>query len=236
LKQSGGERGRRIFSAKKPVQRFSAILFDLDGVIIDSEPLHEEAKRIVFTRHSIEVPESLYDQYKGKTDWDIVTHVVHEYADGKISVEEMLAEKQEAFRGLVAQMNLIPRADVFIRAAAQEYRLALTTSATPRNQRIAFDQFGLWDYFEAVVTAEDITRAKPDPEPYLITCKKLNLAPEACLVIEDSLNGVLSGSAAGCTVAALTTSFGAQALERAGAHVVVNGFEALADHLTLSLS
>lgn len=221
---------------QKPVQRFSAILFDLDGVVIDSEPVHEEAKRIVFARHGIEVPDSLFDQYKGKTDWDIVAHVVHEYANGKITVDELLAQKQQAFRELASKVPLVPGALDFIRAAKQVYRLALTTSSTPRNQGIAFDQFDLWQYFETIVTAVDITRPKPDPEPYLITCKKLNVSPDACLVIEDSVNGVLSGRTAGCTVAGLTTSFSAEALERAGAHFVVDGYEALAHRIGLSLT
>lgn len=218
------------------MQRFSAILFDLDGVVIDSEPVHEEAKRIVFSRHGIEVPESLYDQYKGKTDWDIIAHVVHEYTDGKISVDDLLAQKQQAFRELAPQVQLVPRAIDFIQAAKQIYRLALTTSSTPRNQGIAFDQYDLWQYFETIVTAVDIIHPKPDPEPYLVTCKKLNVPPDDCLVIEDSVNGVLSGRMAGCTVAGLTTSFSAEALERAGAHLVVDGYEALANRIGLSLT
>lgn len=217
------------------MQDFTAILFDLDGVIIDSEPLHEESKKIVFSRYGIEVPESVYDQYKGKTDWDVVNHIVQTYGGGKLPVDEVLAEKQQAFRDLTHKLPLVPGADAFIRAAGKRYRLALTTSATPRNQQLAFDKFGLASFFEVVVTAADITRAKPDPEPYVITARKLGLSPDVCLVIEDSVNGVISGVAAGCTVAALTTSFDAGALTRAGAHLVVDGFQALADRLSLPL-
>lgn len=215
---------------------FAAILFDLDGVIIDSEPLHEESQKAVLSRYGIEVPEAVYDQYRGKTDWDVVNHIVQTYGDGKLLVDEVLEEKQQAFRDLTYKLPLVRDADAFIRAASKRYRLALTTSSAPRNQQLAFGKFGLASFFEVVVTAADITFAKPNPEPYATTARKLGLSPSVCLVIEDSVNGVLSGVAAGCTVAGLTTSFESATLERAGAHLIVDSYRALADHLSLPLS
>ena len=205
-----------------------AIIFDLDGVIIDSEPLHERAKRQAFKQFGLAVPDADFEGFVGKTDWDVIAYAVETYGNGTASIETVLAHKQQAFRDLMPELQSIPGVLPFIREAAARYRLALTTSATPRNQQLAFDKFGLDTFFEVIVTAADITRAKPDPEPYQVTVGRLGLAPEACLVIEDSVNGVRSAIGAGCRVAALTTSFEAAALDEAGAEAVFADYGALA--------
>ena len=112
-------------------------------------------------------------------------------------------------------------------------RLGLTTSATRRDQERSFALFDLHAYFEVVVTREDVVHPKPDPEPYRITAERLDVAPAACLVIEDSLNGVLSARRAGCTVAGIATSFSTEQLLQAGARLAADNYEALADHLAL---
>src|SRR5690606_18407119 len=87
-------------------------------------------------------------------------------------------------------------------------------------------------FFEAVVTAEDITHPKPHPEPYLVTAAHLGVKPEACLVVEDSVHGVRAGLAAGCRVVGITTSFDAGRLQEAGAHHVVDSFAQLTRKLS----
>lgn len=207
---------------------FKAVIFDMDGVIIDSEPLHEEAKRRAFAKYGLVVPEEVYQQFKGKTDWDVLLYAAETYGDGSIDVRALIADKQAAYAILVDELQLIPGARAFIQSLAdQGVPLALTTSATQRNQHRAFDKFNLHAYFPIIVTADDITHAKPHPQPYLRTVEKLGLAAKACLVIEDSYNGVRSAIAAGCVVVGITTSFEEPKLKEAGAHYVVDTFPQL---------
>lgn len=110
-------------------------------------------------------------------------------------------------------------------------RLGLTTSAARSVQQLAFQTFELHHYFDAVVTGEDIVHGKPDPEPYRSTAAKLSLSPTACLVIEDAVNGVISGKAAGCFVVGITTSFTTEDLSRAGADLVFTSFRSLENQL-----
>jgi HAD superfamily hydrolase (TIGR01509 family) len=219
---------------RKAVPPFEAIIFDLDGVVIDSEPLHERADLAVFQQHGLEVPVSIFDSFRGKTDRDLMAHVNQVYAGGALDVDALIQEKQQAYGDLIGQLELMPGAEAFIRTVAQRFRLALTTSATLCNQQRAFNKFGLARYFEVVVTAADITRPKPDPEPYLLTAERLGLSPADCLVIEDSVNGVISGVTAGCTVAALISSFDETALEKTGAHLIVSDFQALSNALEVA--
>ena len=215
------------------MEELKAIIFDLDGVVIDSEPLHAEAKRQVFDRYGIEVPASVYTEFKGQTDRDVLTHVAQHFAHNGAEVEELIAAKQAAYSQLVEEeLELISGfRDFLARAEKEGLRLGLVTSAVRENQQDTFARFGLSGRFEAIITAEDVSSAKPHPEPYAKMTERLSTAPASCLVIEDSLNGVRSAKQAGCQVAALTTTFDAPALFEAGADIVVDGFEALGRQL-----
>jgi HAD superfamily hydrolase (TIGR01509 family) len=213
---------------------FSALIFDLDGVIIDSEPLHAEAKRRTFQHYGIQMPETIYAQAKGTTDFELFGRLAKEYLHDHVSAIEMIEYKDRVYSGIFPTVKPVPGAlDFLLRARARFSRMALTTSARRVNQQRAFDKFGLARWFDVVVTAEDIQRGKPDPDPYLKTLDKLGLPASACLVIEDSTAGVRSGGAAGCAVAGITTSFSADELASAGAAFVVESFDALAQRLSL---
>lgn len=211
-----------------------AILFDLDGVLIDSEPLHEKAKRRVFGHYGIEVPDAVYDEFKGRTDVEALEHVAQHYAGSNVSVDDLIDRKREEFWALLKNLAPMEGAGTFVCTAARRYRLALTTSASTTTRELAFDPLDWAGLFEVVVTAGDVTRAKPDPQPYRLTAERMGTAPEHCLVVEDSLSGVRSARAAGCCVAALTTSMDRARLEEAGAHLVVGSFEELAERLKLN--
>lgn len=213
-----------------------ALLFDMDGVVIDSEPIHEEAQRIIFRAHDLAVPESVYPSFKGMTEQKVFERIVSEYGTDRHDVETLVHAKEDTYRRLLVDLQLIPGVLDFIRRAYGRYRMALTTSSVRANQRIAFDRFGLDAYFEVVVTAEDIEHPKPHPQPYLTTAAKLGLPPETCLVLEDSLHGVHSAKRAGCRVAGVTTSFDASALKTAGADVTIASFAEMTDDLSLLLA
>lgn len=210
---------------------FAAIIFDMDGVIIDSEPIHDRSHRIVFGLHDLAVPDEAYPSFKGVPERTLLERVVSEFGSDEHDVDTLTVSKEETFMSLLPEMRPIPGALDFIRRAHAQRRLALTTSATRRYQRFAFDRFDLDPFFEVVVTAEDIRRHKPHPEPYLETVRRLGLAAETCLVIEDSVNGVRSAHQAGCRVAGITTSFPPDALLEAGAYRTVDAFGELADCL-----
>ena len=206
----------------------SAVIFDMDGVIIDSEPLHEKAQRIVFARHGLEVPVRAYSDFKGQTEDVVFDAVVREWGNGSHDPGLLASEKHSVYASLIDEMQLMDGSIDFIRFLADRgYPMALTTSATRASQERVFERFKLASYFNVVVTAEDVTRSKPDPEPYVITTSRMRWNPEDCLVIEDSLNGIRSALGAGCRVAALTGSFPTEALRSAGADMIHSTFATL---------
>ena len=211
---------------------YDAIIFDMDGVIIDSEPLHEKAQRIVFNQYQLTVPSTVFSAFKGKTEADVFGHVVETYADNRVDASELIALKHDVYSDLMGELQLIDGARPLIeRLVERGISLGLTTSATRRDQQRTFALFDLAPYFNVVVTAEDVTNPKPDPEPYLTTARRLAVAPASCLVIEDSTHGVMAAQQAGCTVIGLSTSFSAERLLQAGARLAVDGYDELARHL-----
>jgi len=216
-------------SLTQVLEKARGILFDMDGVLIDSEPIHEKA----IVALTAELGDPLTDHatlysFKGAPERDMAERLRKLYPSTTLTAEELVLRKIDLYADFFKEVTLIRGAKDFVEQShAKGRRHGLTTSASRSTQRLTFETFGFSRYFEAIVTGEDISRGKPDPQPYLLTASKLGLDPKDCIVIEDSINGVKSGNAAGCTVIALTTTFPVAALQAAGAHFIIDGFDEL---------
>jgi HAD superfamily hydrolase (TIGR01509 family) len=212
-----------------------AIIFDLDGVIIDSEGLHNAAVAAAVAAHGVTVPDALFDEFMGIPDEVLLEHVNRHFLGGRYSVTDLLVEKQLAYLQVAGQVQAIPGALAFIEMARPHFSaFGLATSSLRVNQALAFDAFDLHRYFDVVVTAEDVTRTKPDPEPYQRAVEQLGVPASACVVIEDSLNGIRAGKSAGCQVIGLSTTYLADNLRTAGADVVFTSFAEIAAYLHIA--
>jgi HAD superfamily hydrolase (TIGR01509 family) len=214
------------------MKNLQAVIFDLDGVIIDSEPIHARAKRIAFSRFGMEVPNEVYERFVGETDWNVVEYVVTHYGDDSLRIQDVLDLKQSEFRSLIPDMESIPGALEFIENARDAFeQLVLVTSATPLNEKLSLEQFGLDNTFDFTIYVDDVAHAKPHPEPYNRAIEKLALPAESCFIIEDSINGVTAAAASGAFVAGMQTSMSEEQLLDAGADIVFPDFQALSDWL-----
>jgi len=195
-----------------------AILFDFDGVILDSEEYHFEAFRRVFEEEGVSLTrQTYYQNCLGFNDvecfrWGLKGTGKIEEAGG---IEELTDRKAAYFEGLLRnQMRFFPGVCEFIRASEEGYPLAVTSMARRGEIEFALRKADLFDCFRLIVSGEDVERTKPDPEPYEKTLRLLNahlsltnteqeIQPEQCLVIEDSSAGIQSAKAAGMNVLAL---------------------------------
>jgi beta-phosphoglucomutase len=202
----------------------TALIFDMDGVLIDSEPAHKLAKERAFARFGITLSEAVYDLYKGRPDETMMSEVVPTLPNLSVNVQEMLRLKHLEFETMKHLAQPIQGAKEFVTWARTKFRLALATSATPRNRQVALAFLGLSDSFDFVVDTSGFTHPKPNPEIFHTALRGLNARSAECLVVEDSLAGVTAGKAAGCCVAALTTSFAEQPLRESGADYIVHNF------------
>lgn len=215
---------------------FEACIFDFDGVIIDSEPLHAEAKRVTLEHFRVQYPDGIFADFKGRTDTAFFDFVANQLAAGVATAQEMGAYKRAIYLQLFENVPLVPGALGFLAAARKRFgRLGLATSATRHDLGLAEHKYQLAHWFDVIVTGEDTSRHKPDPEPYLKTLAALGAPGSTTLVIEDSPNGIQSARLAQCKIAALTTAFQAEELYKAGADLVAATFVGLGQALELDI-
>ena len=198
----------------------------MDGVLVDSEPLHKRAKELAFRQVGIELSESVYDSYKGRPDETMLPEILREHG-GLERLAELSRLKREFYESIEHEQQAVPGAVEFVMWAKSRYRIALATSATPRNRRAALERLGIGDAFEVIVDHGRRPRPKPDPEVFQMAMRELGVGEGECWIIEDSLNGVVAAKAAECVTVGITTTFEAEKLAAAGADVVVESFAEL---------
>jgi HAD superfamily hydrolase (TIGR01509 family) len=207
--------------------RTQAIVFDMDGVLIDSEELHARAKRIAFAQAGIALTHADLRSYVGRSDAVMIDEIGAGYRLTGYQRTAVLDEKMRIYEREEHEIKIVPGAVEFVLWAARHYRLAVATSATPRNRIATLDRLGIAHLFEIVVDLGDVSEPKPSPELYLLAAARLTLPPSQCMVVEDALTGVLSAKRAGCCVSALTRSFAAHELIEAGADFTFEDFVSL---------
>ena len=199
----------------------------MDGVLVDSEPLHKRAKELAFAEIGIVLPDSVYDSYKGRPDATMLPEILTARGFPAERIQELLRRKRQIYEGIEHELQAVDGGAEFVRWAASRYKIALATSATARNREATLSLLGIGELFHAVVDASGHERPKPDPEVFLIALGKLRLQPDQCWIIEDSVNGLRAAKAAGCFSAAITTTFERDTLVTAGADIVVDSFSEL---------
>ena len=142
-----------------------------------------------------------------------------------------MLRKKAFYEAIEHDLQSIPGAAEFVRWAAARFRLALATSATPRNRAAALQMLRIEDCFQSIVDTDRFQRPKPDPEIFRAAMRDLGMEPEQCWVIEDSIAGIGAGKAAGCFTVGISTTFERETLLKAGADSVVHSFAELRNHI-----
>jgi HAD superfamily hydrolase (TIGR01509 family) len=181
----------------------AAVVFDLDGVLIDSEGAWSAARRDIALEHGGHWPDDAQHQMMGmsSTEW---SHYMHEELGVAISPREIsdtvVARLSDLYR---RRLPLITGARQAVAGLASAWPLGLASSANPPIIELVLELSGLADRFRVTVSSEEVPRGKPAPDVYLEAARRLDLAPEDCAAVEDSSNGIRSAAAAGMTVLAL---------------------------------
>lgn len=207
----------------------NAVLFDMDGVIVDTEPLHRKAYFKTFEDLGISVDEELYSTFTGSSTKSVCERLISKF-ELKISWEEIAAAKRDYFKiyfDTDPDFDLIPCVkDLIMHYFENGIRLVLASSAHMNTINMVFEKFGLEKYFIAKISGADLKESKPHPE---IFTKAAELAGEDranCLVIEDSTNGIKAANAAGIFVAAYVSAH-TKMQDYSTADMVVYDFEEL---------
>lgn len=193
------------------------VLFDMDGVLADSESFICRAAIMMFEELGIKVSPEDFKPFVGMGENRYIGGVAESHGV-KVDIEQVKTRTYEIYQQMVrGKLSPLPGAHEFITKCRRKgFKLALATSADRVKMEVNMREIGLSaDTFNSIVTGLDVKNKKPFPDIYIKAAKNLGLDPEECLVVEDAVSGVEAGKNAGCRCLAITTSFGRDALNKA---------------------
>jgi beta-phosphoglucomutase len=200
------------------------VVFDMDGVLIDSHPLHREAWKHFLLTLGRDISDGELDFIlDGRRRDEILCYFlgnltpqqIREYGAKKDEMLQQLGEAMQPFQGVVEFLECLYTSGI---------RIALATSASRQRALGTLEELGLSPYFEAIVTGDEVTSSKPDPAIYRLAAERLKESPENLLAVEDAVSGVKSARAAGMWCLGVASADRAEKLRVAGADPVISDF------------
>jgi HAD superfamily hydrolase (TIGR01509 family) len=181
-----------------------AIVFDMDGLLVDSEPVQIEAWRAFLSNHDRHLTSELLRRLFGLRVWDTARVLIDELGLS-MTVEEVVQERDTLFfEMLPGRLSAMPGAVDTVQSLAKSgMRLALATSGHRRYVDVVLGELELTGLFEIEVTGDEVEQGKPAPDIYLAAAERLGVEPSRCVALEDAPNGVASAKAAGMTCLAV---------------------------------
>jgi HAD superfamily hydrolase (TIGR01509 family) len=186
----------RSVSLKLPVGKFEAYLFDCDGTIVDSMPLHYLAWKKALAEWNCPFDEQLFYAWGGTPTVEIVS-LLNKRQGLSMPSEEVARRKESLYLERLPELKAIPEVVEQIEAQYGRIPFAVVSGNTRESVSASLLSVKLLDKFDLLVCAGDYKRGKPDPESYLLAAEKLRVAPDACLVFEDADMGIRAADAAG---------------------------------------
>ncbi|MBL8022535.1 MAG: HAD family phosphatase [Leptospirales bacterium] len=205
-----------------------AVIFDMDGLMIDSERLYIQIESDMATEHGRTLTREVVARMMGQRPIDSM-RIFAEDLSIPVSPVELLAERdRRLLRRMEYDLELMPGLRETLASLRGKYALAIATGATGRFLDLTLDRFNLRGDFSVLVSSDGIQNGKPHPEIYLKTIGLLQMPAECCVVLEDSANGVRAGSSAGAYSIAVPSEHTAHQDFSSAAHIASNLLDACA--------
>lgn len=185
-----------------------AVIFDWDGVVVDSSAAHERSWELLAEETGLPLPPDHMERGFGRTNATIIPEILNWTSD-PAAISRLSNRKEELYRELLlaGTGSVLPGIPELLRSLQQAGVPCAVGSSTDRaNILAAMERFSLRSFFAAVASAEDVERGKPDPQVFLTAAAKLEVPPAACIVMEDSPHGIEAARRAGMKSVALLTS------------------------------
>jgi beta-phosphoglucomutase-like phosphatase (HAD superfamily) len=184
------------FTLEIPAGDFAAYIFDCDGTLADTMPTHYRAWQLALCEHSEAFPEAMFYELGGTPPARIV-EILNERHGLSLPVEQTVAFKEATFLELSSEVAAIGPVVAIAKSFAGRRPMAVASGGHRRVVLTTLRALGIADLFNAIVTSEDYRRGKPAPDPFLEAALRLGVAPEQCLVFEDTTTGIAAATAAG---------------------------------------
>ena len=188
--------------------KIKAVLFDMDGLMVDSEPVHFQAYKKVFNKYGKDFTEETFKGYIGTSDVDCSKDMVVRF-NLPIAAETLLTQKRQEFKRLIKNQLVTQPGlnELLTNLSENNYKIAIGSSSTLADIKIIINGINISSYIDAYASAEEVEHGKPSPDVYLLAAKKLRVEPLECLVLEDAPKGVQAGKSAGMKVFAIPSGY-----------------------------
>jgi HAD superfamily hydrolase (TIGR01509 family) len=208
------------------MKKIKGIVFDMDGVLIDSEPLHIDAWNEVFAEFNLHFSTEWFHQWIGVSDKNFTNKIIENYQI-PTQGDTLLQAKRQVFEAKIAK-GVPPHKGVKEGLPLlHRFDKAVATSSNRSGAMISLKGAGLFDFFKDIITADDVLNHKPNPDCYLKAAHSLGFEPSECIGIEDSVSGIKAAKAAGLFIIGVATSLPASYL--ADADLVLENTEGAID-------
>lgn len=184
------------------------VIFDVDGVLVDSYAAHYESWRRVARERGYEISEDDFRRTFGRTSREIIAELWGRHRLSAAEIAELDKQKEAAYRDILGQhVPLMDGAVELIESLAQAgFALAVGSSGPPENVALVLKALGHESAFGGVVTGREVTRGKPDPQVFLLAAKQIDVPADHCAVIEDAAPGIAAAQAAEMTAIGLVST------------------------------
>lgn len=202
----------------------AAILFDLDGTIVNSDPIHYRAWKEMLLNFSIEIDETFYkSKISGRLNPEIVQDILPQLS--LTEGEEFADEKEAFFRKLASDLQpLSGFSELLAWTDTHQLKRALVTNAPRLNAEYMLEVLGIKEAFHTIVLADDCIAGKPDPEPYKVALSKLGIHSEEAIALEDSPSGIRAAVGANIRTIGIASTHNPQLLREVGAFMAIPDF------------
>ncbi len=183
------------------------VIFDMDGVIVHSNPAHKKTIKLFCKDHNQEVSQTFMEnRLYGRTNAEWIPELFGELEPGRL--KKLADEKEQMFRDMFnPEDHIVEGIHSFLEMLQEEnIPMGVATSAPVENADYILSRLSITHYFDVLLNSSHVSKGKPDPEVYMKAAKALHKNPENCIVFEDSVSGVKAGRAAGCTVVGVKTT------------------------------
>ncbi len=176
-----------------------AVIFDMDGVLVDSQPYHFKADIETMAQYGVIKDQKFYEAYAGTLTADRM-RMLKEMFCLDVPVEEMTAKREQMILDIMAREDIVPVSGIpeFLKGIKERKLVtAVASSSDYKLIDLILDRLKIAEYFDSITSGSDVKRGKPSPDVFLLAAERINMKPEECLVVEDSENGVKAAKAAG---------------------------------------
>lgn len=176
-----------------------ALIFDLDGTLSNSLPVHVETWNMVGAKYNFDFDPKIIFEMTGMPTIEFAKRIIEQYKIDE-TPENLVRLKQQSFWDLAHLLRPVKEVTDLVKKYYGKLPMAVGTGASRRSSEVQLNALGLTDYFDCVVSADDVTRHKPEPETFLECARLMNTVPEFCQVFEDGDLGIEAGKRAGMIV------------------------------------